>query len=140
MWLLESPPKKSTKVQIFMKIGLIEFKLGMTISLDMENPKWQISEKKVLKLPKFQKLISQEPFRVKWKNFGHFCFLYVGTFEHKLIKIWEYGWCGCPSLTWNYPFFNCAKWFLSVNKNFTNYLLSIAYLVYYNRLIEMSVF
>ena len=48
-----------------MKIGLIEFKLGMTISLDMENPKWQISEKKVLKLPKFQKLIFQEPFRVK---------------------------------------------------------------------------
>ena len=37
----------------------------MTISLDTENSKWRISEKKVLKLPKFQKPISQEPFRVR---------------------------------------------------------------------------
>ena len=59
------PTQKSTKVQIFMKIGLIEFKLDMTISLYMENSKWRISEKKALKLPKFQKLISQEPFRIK---------------------------------------------------------------------------
>ena len=35
----------------------------MTISLDRENLKWQISEKKALKLPKFQKQISQEQFR-----------------------------------------------------------------------------
>ena len=38
-----------------MKIGLIEFKLGMTISLDMENPKWQISEKKGPKITQISK-------------------------------------------------------------------------------------
>ena len=48
-----------------MKIGLIEFMKVMTISLDMENSKWWISEKKALKLPKLQKLISQEPFTVR---------------------------------------------------------------------------
>ena len=37
----------------------------MTMSLDTKNSKWQISEKKALKLPKFQKLISQEPFRAR---------------------------------------------------------------------------
>ena len=37
----------------------------MTISLDTENPKCQTSEKKDLKLPKFQKPISLEPFRVR---------------------------------------------------------------------------
>ena len=38
----------------------------ITISLDMDNSKWQISEKKALKLPKSQKPISQEPLRVKF--------------------------------------------------------------------------
>ena len=65
-----------------------------------------LKKKKALKLLKFQKLISQEPFRVRWKNFAHFCFLLVGTFEQNLIKIWEYGWHGCPSLMWNHPLFN----------------------------------
>ena len=37
----------------------------ITIPLDTENSKWQISEKKALKLPRFQKPISQEPFGVK---------------------------------------------------------------------------
>ena len=55
MWLLDSPPKKSTKVQIFMKIGLIEFKLVMTISLDTENSKWRISEKKCPKITQILK-------------------------------------------------------------------------------------
>ena len=46
-----------------------------------------ISEKKALILPKFQKQMPQKPFRVRWKNFAHFCFLLVGTFEQNLIKI-----------------------------------------------------
>ena len=38
----------------------------LTISLDTENSKWRISEKKkALKLPKFEKPISQELYRVK---------------------------------------------------------------------------
>ena len=49
------PTQKSTKVQIFMKIGLIEFKLGMTISLYMENSKWRISEKKSPKITQISK-------------------------------------------------------------------------------------
>ena len=40
----------------------------MTISLDTDNSKWRISEEKTLKLHKFQKPISQEPFRFRWKN------------------------------------------------------------------------
>ena len=63
----------------------------ITISLDTENSKWQISEEKALKLPKFHKSISLEPFRVKGKNFAHFCFLLVGTFEQNLIKFLEDG-------------------------------------------------
>ena len=55
--------------------------------LDAKNSKWQISEKKSLKLPKFQKPISQEQFRVQWKNFAYICFLWVGTFEQNLSKI-----------------------------------------------------
>ena len=50
-------------VQIFMKIDLTELKI-ITISLDMGKSKWQISEKKALKLQKFQKPISQELFGV----------------------------------------------------------------------------
>ena len=73
----------------------------ITISLDMENSKWQISEKKALNLRKFQKSIFREPFRVRWKSFAHFWFLVVGTFEQNLIKIWDDGWQNwkfCPSL------------------------------------------
>ena len=62
--------------------------------------------KKALKLPKFQKLISEELFRVRWRSFVHFCFLEVGTFEQNLIKIQEYGWHGCSSLTWNPPIYS----------------------------------
>ena len=47
----------------------------MTISLDTENSAWRISEIKALKLPKFQKLISQEQFRVRSKKFADFWFL-----------------------------------------------------------------
>ena len=36
----------------------------ITISLDMDNSKCQISEKKALKLPKFQKPISQELLKI----------------------------------------------------------------------------
>ena len=56
MWFLDPPPKKkSTKVQIVISSFTISF------SLDTEKSKWRISEKKkALKLPKFQKLISQE--------------------------------------------------------------------------------
>ena len=46
-----------------MKIDLTELKI-ITISLDMGKSKWQISEKKALKLQKFQKPISQELFGV----------------------------------------------------------------------------
>ena len=61
-------------VQIFMKIGLTELKV-ITISLDMGKSKWQISEKKALKLPKYQNRISQELFRVWWKKFCSLLFL-----------------------------------------------------------------
>ena len=73
----------------------------ITISLDTENSKQQISEKKILKLSKFQQLVSQEPFKVRWKDFTHFCFLLVGTLDQNLIKIWEDGWQNwkfCPYL------------------------------------------
>ena len=36
----------------------------ITISLDTENSKWRISGKKALKLPKFQKPISQELLKI----------------------------------------------------------------------------
>ena len=81
---MDSPPKKVRRCKIFMKNWPYRTQV-ITISLTTENSKWQISEKKTLKLPKFQKLISQEPFRVRWKNFAHFCFLLVGT----LSKIWS---------------------------------------------------
>ena len=84
----------------------------MTISLDMDNSKWWISEEKTLKLPKFKISISQEPFRFRWKNFAHIFFILVGTFEQNLMEILEYGWNSCPSLTWNHPLtflFSCLK-------------------------------
>ena len=72
-WCLDSPPKKY-KGANFHKNWPYRTQV-MTISLDTENSRWWISEKKALKLPKFQKPISQEPFRVGGKNFAHFCFL-----------------------------------------------------------------
>ena len=83
MWFLDSPPKKVQRCKFSWTIGLIV----IIISLHTENSKWRISEKKILKLPKFQKLISQEPFRVRWKNFAHFYFLLVGTFEQNLALV-----------------------------------------------------
>ena len=52
MWFLDSPPKKSTKVQIFMKIGLIELKLWkFHLIQKIQNGRFS---KKALKLPNFK--------------------------------------------------------------------------------------
>ena len=89
MWFLDSPPKKVRRRKFPWRLALQNSSYNNFIryrKLKILNF-W----KKALKLPKFQKPISQEPFRVGWKNFAHFCFLLVETFEQNLIKIWEDG-------------------------------------------------
>ena len=99
MWFLDSPPKKVQRYKFSWRLALQNSSYNTFIRY------WKFKMvdfwKKGPKLPKFQKLISQELFRVRWKNFAHFCFLLVGTFEQNLIKIWEDGWQSwkfCPSL------------------------------------------
>ena len=79
MWFLDSPPKKVQRCKFSWRLALQNSSYNNFVRYG----KFKMADfwKKALKLPKFQKPISQEPFRVRWKNFAHFCFLLVGTFE-----------------------------------------------------------
>ena len=90
MWFLDSPPKKVQRCKFSWRLAFQNSSYNNFIRY--RKSKMMDFWKKVLKLPKFQKPISQELFRVGWKDFAHFCFLLVGTFEPNLLKIWEDGW------------------------------------------------
>ena len=85
MWFLHFPPKKVQRCKFFWRLTL------QNLSYDnfIRYGKLKMADfwKETLKLPEFQKRISQESFRVRWKNFAIFCFLLVGKFQQNLKRL-----------------------------------------------------
>ena len=90
MWFLDFPPKKVQRCKFSWILALVDSSYDNFIIYR----KFKMADfwKKALKLPKFQKPISQEPFRVRQKKMCSLLFLISRTFEQNLIKIWHYGW------------------------------------------------
>ena len=100
MGFLDSHPKKY-KPANFHEVWPYRTQVMATL-LNTKIQNSRFPKKMAPKLPKFQNPIYQEPFKVTWKIFPHFCFLLIGMFEQNLFNISEYEWHGCPSLRRNH--------------------------------------
>ena len=85
MWFLDFPPEKVQRCKFSWRLALQNSSYNNLIRYR----KFKMADfwKKGPKITQFS--ISQEPFRVRWKDFAHICFLLEGTFEQNLIKTLE---------------------------------------------------